>query len=287
MADPISPTVTVDLVGAVSSHSLMGGWDVTRGAVVENLNVNGGLGTADIVQLAEAALISTLINMGEGSGDRGSQWRAFGVPVILKSFDHEVISANAVRSKIHYKGLPVVVLEVDSCLGQIQTNLDMDGHPITVAYQYPADYPGDHKWVTGAPIVQGGLVSLDVPERIISLRATLVDQVSGGVMTTALSQLNTLSALIGKLNDASFTILEFTGLARTWRVDKARGTSDDGGRTYKFDIVFHYREATWDDPVTFINPDTGKPPPDLVDGVGYKKPAVRKQATFPSLAYLF
>ena len=57
-------------------------------------------------------------------------------------------------------------------------------------------------------------------------------------------------------------------------------------KTLNFEFEFEYREETWDQVVVYIDPDTGKAPPDLEEDVGFKRiefyPALDFNGRFPS-----
>ena len=45
----------------------------------------------------------------------------------------------------------------------------------------------------------------------------------------------------------------------------------DGGDSYEAGFTFHLKPTSWDKLIVFTNPDDGKPPADLVNGVGFKQ----------------
>jgi hypothetical protein len=68
-------------------------------------------------------------------------------------------------------------------------------------------------------------------------------------------------------------------------IEKVSGISRDQGVTYEVTLSMRFNPATWDPQVTFINPDDGKPPPDLVAGTGYKVVQILPEVTFPTWTF--
>jgi hypothetical protein len=210
-------------------------------------------------------------------GDRGSACDEIDVPNYLEEFIPEIISPEVVRVRMVYRGYPLPTYEFDSNLVQKETNLDINGNHIFVMYIYPTDYRQD---VTKAGTLgaQGCLVSHPVLEAAVTVRFTLL----GTESDSATELMAALTLLAGTVNESEITIGNITGAPRTWKLAKVQGTSQDGMVSYQALVSFQYRAATWDELVTFINPDDGKPPRDLIDGVGYCQVEVLQKANFPT-----
>ncbi len=54
--------------------------------------------------------------------------------------------------------------------------------------------------------------------------------------------------------------------------------------TYLVDYEFQYLAETWDALVYWIDPDTNRPPSDLVLNTGYKRVQIYETANFASLS---
>ena len=50
-----------------------------------------------------------------------------------------------------------------------------------------------------------------------------------------------------------------------WKVQKI-----DGVEKYRYQIEFQFNKDTWNPTAVFIDDRTQKPPPNLVEGIGYK-----------------
>lgn len=216
------------------------------------------------------------------TGDEGSSYIRSGKLLYLQKFSAEVVGVDCARVFVHYKGFPNLQIEFNTSTSQVESNLDKDGTKITVSYTYPADYPGDPRRAALGKAhiadVQGGFISKPIAEKTLTVKYTVTKY--NGV--PAIKIINDwMDAYLNTVNDAVWSVAP--GAARTWWCADAKATSSDGGLTYNFDITFHYRKETWDFLVTYINPDDGKPPKDLVDGTGYKKVQGIPTSTFPAL----
>ena len=271
--------VIIDIVeGAVSSHSLFGGWTATRVAIVSGLNLDGALSTASLMRAAEDNVIAI-------TGCRGTLYDGFGPNTYVDHFETEVLAATVVKVKVVYRGYPVPVLSFDSSLNMVKSNLDNAGNAIVLSYTYPADYPLD-VMKRGKACSQGGFVMRPNPEALFTVRwiiaagAEVPPDPLGTPSTKALTALK--EAYEGKVNDGVYTIGTLAGAARTWLIEKITGHSNDYGLSYDATMTFHYKPNTWDQLAVYMNPDDGMPPHDLVDGVGYKFAKTFPEVTFPA-----
>jgi hypothetical protein len=148
-------------------------------------------------------------------------------------------------------------IQVGATLNQIETNIDVNGTRMSVAYTLPTPYQYDDgdNFAAGEVITQGGLVPKYIPNPTIVLTKTL-----------SYSPLSLAAQYVGKLNDDTWE----GGAARTWMCTGIVGNSDDSGDTYRVTYTFQYRIDTWDEVVMWHDPHDGKPPADLVADTGYK-----------------
>jgi len=161
--------------------------------------------------------------------------------------------------------------EVRCNLQQKTSNLDINGDQITVSHHYPEDdpqYPDETK-------TQGGEIQYFEPQRAIHIR---------GIKQTQTPWL-LANAIIGRVNNATWS----GEAARTWLCTGVRwklawlGPGATGLHRYFLDFEFQYDADTWDPTVVFIDDRTGKPPPDLVEGTGYKTITKMPSCNFDSV----
>jgi hypothetical protein len=95
----------------------------------------------------------------------------------------------------------------------------------------------------------------------------------------------TLRALdcVGKLNNASFTIGGQSLAAGTVLCSNISTRTDDNSETFFVEYEFQYFAAGWEVVVYYIDPDTGRPPADLVAGTGIKPVPVYEEEDFAVL----
>lgn len=272
--------VHVDLVaGASASKHVINNWGITRLAIVTGIeSPSGDQDTGQIFQQAIDAVIAVV-------GDIGDPCPGIDDPTYLEQFIPETVTERDVRIRIIYRGYPPPQFEFGSSLSQIESNLDVDGNPITVQYTYPSSYLPDPNHRAGKTVTQGGMMSKPLPEPTFTVRWLVVAGNLGVVYHTADYLMSYYMSFEGKLNDSSFTIGYIVGAAHTWLIAAVKGTSRDGGVSYEASMTFQYRARTWDDQVTFINPDDGKPPPDLVAGTGYKDVQMLIDDDFPTFPF--
>ena len=287
--------VQVDIIeGSSASHHITQGWAITRVAVITGLNPAATDDTAKLYNDALAALIAVV-------GDRGSQCPNISVPTYLEEFIPELLSAESVKIRMVYKGYPLPTYEFDGSLSQVESNLDANGQVITTQYTYPDNYALDPR-KAGLTVTQGGMVSRPVPEPCFTIRFIVTDGTippltigtppNPGSMILVYSGTRTATEIMtylgmyeGTVNNAYYQIGLINGAPHQWMITKVRGTSRDAGNTYEAAITFQFRAATWDQQTTFINPDDGKPPPDLVANVGYKLTRVPPETSFPIFTF--
>lgn len=264
-------SVYLDLLeGAAGSHHIVAGWGITRVATITGLKPVW-VGQQDTGQLLQQAL-TELVKI---TGERGSPCPSIGVPTYLEQFIPEVVTPEVVKIRIVYKGYPAAQIEFDTCLTQVETNVDKDGNLISVQYKYPSNYVLDPR-KAGKTIPQGGFVTRPKGEPKYSVRF---------MATSGLASVTALCAMEGYVNKSAWPVGTIPGAARTWLCSSVRAVSKDGGFSYEICMTFQYREEGWDPLVVFINPDDGKPPPDLVIGTGSKNPKVAKETTFPTFEF--
>jgi len=198
---------------------------------------------------------------------------------ILQVIDVTALDTDTVKMVLRYAQRPIDSsseyplpgspprIEGGASLSQVTTNRDHTGALVTVSYTYPDDYKHDTK-LRGETIEQPGEMTKLSPESTITLLTTEVASPAAKA-----------NAYVGKINASTWE----GGASRTWLCIAIRYRSDDGGQTYQVSYNFQRRPDTWDTEAEFIDPYTGRPPPDLVDGVGRKPVQHYKTANFVTL----
>lgn len=248
------PTVTLDLIDGMEGKQCWdrGGqraWEFTRIAMVSGLTAftRGN----DLLGAAITALVGVVGDIGEGTYPNHTQ-------AFIREFQPQAVDGETVKVTILYREAVygAARIEVGSGVAQVESNLDRYGQKIELRYTYPADYSVNVARA-GLTQKQGGTYMRLVPEASVSFRRTEFT-----------SPLIKSTQYTGKIN-----LTPFMGLpAKRWMCMGINGVSDDGGLTWDVCYSFQAREDTWDEKVFFINPDTGKPPEDLIEGTGMKNP---------------
>jgi len=140
--------------------------------------------------------------------------------------------------------------EIRANVQQITTNKDNEGNTVSVQYAYPSDYKHDDG-VQGETVTQGGEMQVYVPQQTLTIP-----------FISSMNPNSIMFDLCGSVNSTTWC----GGVARTWMCTavawKPHGISS-GVPTWFFNLEFQYNKDTWDPWAVFIDPYTGKPPPDL------------------------
>ena len=291
--------------GARATHQLIEGYSITRMATVTGLqpaSLTEDWDTGAILQAAEAELIAEV-------GPRGTPLASISVPTFLESFNPTMISDEEVRFAILYKGYPLPTFEFSAALSNINSPNDVHGTAAFVQYAYPSNYvaPSGSVAYAGKTITDGGLISIPMPELTFSVKfiigafgpgggstpgLTLGSMGDTGYMVIAPASGQTATEVAswftyfeGTICNGSYTLGVRTGNAKQWLINSVRGTTRDGGFTYEMTLTFQFRTQGWDQFVVYINPDTGRPPSDLVPGTGSKTLQMFLETTFPTFSF--
>ncbi|KKM25926.1 hypothetical protein LCGC14_1590010, partial [marine sediment metagenome] len=149
-------------------------------------------------------------------------------------------------------------IEVTTTLNQLTTNRNVDGNTITVTYVAPIIDPDTGDIIGSRPITQGGEVTIMVPTTTRNyMRREPRDPGDKAQI------------YVGTTNSTPV----FGDPAGFWLCTGLGGPSDDGGITYNVTYSFQRGEphrvggesfAGWQAVVVYIDPETGKPPGDLL-----------------------
>ena len=168
----------------------------------------------------------------------------------------------------------VVFIKSSTNLQQIKSQLDAAGDTISVAHTFPADDP-DHPSET---VTQGGEISVTESQETV---------VVTGIYTTD-SPDDLSYQLQNHVSDRAW----LGGAAGTWKCTRVEWEDYHIGATAsapvdaKFTIEFQHNASGWQPEVVYIDPRTGKPPPDLVADTGYKTVTWYLTADFASFLTL-
>lgn len=143
-------------------------------------------------------------------------------------------------------------VSISSTLEQVETERDLFGNQVTVQHQQ---------------VTQGGQVSVLRPRHGVTF--TRIEN------TTAPGAIGL--AYVGKTNDALWQ----SGAAGTWMLESYQADLVVAAADrWRCSYTFRYNPDGHDPQVVFIDPESGRPPPGLVAGVGYKTVEQYDQATF-------
>ena len=287
--------VTLGIVeGASGHHDIQRGWELTQVSVVRGLNAGGTLDTFGLGHAAIEAVASITGGRGaagplQPAGSDNTPWlsgnAAALIPTYIVGFAFEPMGAFAAKVRTTYHGFPLPVFEFGGGLNEYQTNIAVGGTPITVSYDYPADYALNIR-LQGTTQTQGVMLSRPVPEPCFTLRLIVTSGLIGNAVVNASEMMSYYKfAFEGKINSNVYGMGFLMGVPHTWLCEQVHGTSHDGGQTYEASLTFHYKPNGWDPMATYINPDTGQPPPDLVAGTGYKVYQVIPDAVLPTFTF--
>ena len=256
--------VKLDLIDGNAGRQTEEGLELTRIAVVT------GVTGAAHKKLINALAVEGMPTIGSGHPDLAT--------CKLRTIELDSVTGDTIKLRLQYSQRAQggdwypppeepAQIEVGSSLTQVETNKDIDGNLITVEYTYPDDYKLDEK-LQGKTIKQCSLVSRMTPETTLIFHTT--EYVSPGYKSKQYTN---------RVNDSVWQ----SGDAKTWLCTGIVGRSNDGGATFKVTYTFQYREDGWDEEAMFIDPNTGRPPEDVEDGVGIKKIKSHKTANFDAI----
>lgn len=135
---------------------------------------------------------------------------------------------------------------------------------ITVKHTFPNDDPD----YPGLEVIQGGEVSVYIPEANFSFEAFI----------NVANPWGSVAAVLGKINNGTF----LSQPAYCWMCTEVQFQMVKPGR-YKFKFEFQLNLDTWDPQAVFIDQRTGRPPPNLVPGEGYKQIPYNARVNFPAV----
>ncbi len=245
--------VIVDRLEGGSVKKTKDGWDIVRACSVSGL---------DDTNDADARLIEAVTEVIAVVGDIYAAHPTI-TAALITDFVPRALSTTSVEVRVQYKTVVYPVdeavatsIEVGSSLSQVESNMDVNDNLISLEYTYPDDY--EDEGLAGTTQTQGGTVSRQVAETTLVFSRR--ESVSPGTKSRTYT---------GATNASGWDVDPGAG-AGTWMCSGILGRSDDNGVSYDVTYNFQYRADLWKGTAFFIDPRTGKPPPDLVEGTGYK-----------------
>lgn len=223
---------------------------------------NGHSGVTDAKgwkELTRTAIIQGLT--GDGDARLDAALEVSGMPEIgdahphvsdlkLKEIRPEAATPSVVKVRLVYRRLEptswenpqdnpdYMNIQVGTTVSQVQSNLDVDGNPITVSYT-----PSGESEVTVSSLVTK-----------TESRSTIVIErrESSSPGDNSREYTNTVN-IAGWRHDPG-------AQPRTWKCVSIVGRSDDGGDTYLVTYTFEFKADMWDFDVVYIDSSTGRPP---------------------------
>jgi len=237
-------TVKIDLVDGHRATLTRRGWEnVDRLALV-----SGVTGSAHERLKAAADALAELEPAIEIGAEHPSLPNLY-----LERIEPEALATDTAKLRLVYQrpeaGRSIVgetLIETGATLAEVETNVDIDGTVMEVLYVKG-----------GTSYRQGGTVSVARPQRTLVITRTEADDPDAKA-----------DGYVGHLNESPWR----GHAAKTVRCNAIVGTSRDGGDTYQVRYEFergsppHY----WKKTIVYRDPETGRPPDDLVEGLGIK-----------------
>lgn len=152
------------------------------------------------------------------------------------------------------------LIEVGASVVQTTTDTDEAGDRITVSYS-PTGQDADTK-------TQGARLSVLAPQT--TLRFTRTED------TDPLAKAR---SFVGTVNRTTV----FDSAPGSWLCTAITGRSVGGGGAYEVTYEFQYESQGWQPSATYIDPQTNRPPSDVVAGVGVKTVRIYPEREFKEL----
>ena len=152
------------------------------------------------------------------------------------------------------------LVEVGSSVVQTTTDTDGDDQRVTVSYS-PTGSSDDTK-------TQGARLSVMIPQT--TLRFTRTEDAS---------PLAKARSFVGAVNRTAV----FDSAPGSWLCTAITGRSINGGGAYEVTYEFQHQSQGWQPTATYVDPQTNRPPSDVVAGVGAKTVSVYPEREFKEL----
>lgn len=236
--------VSLDLVDGNQGNLTDSGWELIRIANVENVT---GVGSERLLNAAEATGMPVI---GDSHPSLATAY--------LERIEPISTATDIVKLRLVYKErFDTVQIQTANDVIQDETNYDtgFNSSPtairiLQVKYTYPADYEYDAN-LQEKTITQSALATKLVPQRTVIFR-----------IRETFSPEDLAATYVGTVNE----LLWRGGPTRSWLCTGIDGTTSDGGIHWDNVYSFQYKRDLWQAVIVFIDPNTGKPPADIIDG---------------------
>lgn len=287
--------IAIDIIDGDGARKTRTGSELDRIATVYGLTGTGNQRTMAAIEWLEGGSL-----LAEGAIEINTP-HPYKTTARLTDFAPVAITADAVKIRLVYKEFPFAanVIRVGAVTSQVITNFGnfvyqqaagsheagyVEGATtdMSVTYTFPANYQGVNKQqYAGKTFTTGLEASKFAPERTISITRQI--DTAGLVGITGGQVVNDLARIyVGKTNETDWDVTPGDA-PRTWICMGIEGISNDNGLTYIVTYTFQYRADKWDVMVIYLDPNTSRPPSDLVTDTGKCKYAVQSTVDFNAL----
>jgi len=173
--------------------------------------------------------------------------------VVGKNADGAIVEIDIEYSSRRFYVFNTWKFEIDTNMQGIRSQNDRYGNQIIVSHTYPNTDPQ----YAGYPSSQGGWIDVLTPSMI--LRA------AGNYITNRPDII--ARQWIGAVNSSSWA----AGAAGTWLCSSVKAAEQDNSTsppTWRMDFEFQHDQRGWQPAAVYIDPRTGSPPANVVNGVG-------------------
>ena len=193
---------------------------------------------------------------------------------ILRNITPETMEVDVVSLKLEYKTTrwSIPTYSLGGSVEQKQVNEDWEGDPIEVSYEFPDDYPELER--AGKNETTGVIVNKNVPRVVLQVKRTEYFDLDGTTPITADQILQRSKLYMGKVNSVQWNV-DPSADALTWLCTQITGVTRDYSFSFEVSYTFVYSDNEWRQRVTFIDPNTGKPPPGVAQWAGSATKNVR------------
>ncbi len=204
-------------------------------------------------------------------------WHPFIGGLLLKKRDVNLVNVSTVEVRLVYErptwitkndeSEPQASITIGSSVQSVPTNKDVNGNLMEVEYDDPREQEYRPN-KSDNPQKQTGEASKDVPLSTITYKRIEYE-----------NPLKKSQEYVGRLNSGPWA----HGAEKTWKCTYLGGPSNDGGASYEVTYTFEYNPDGWDFEAIYTDPETGKPPVDVVPDVGQKTFQILSTANFNAL----
>lgn len=259
----MADNIAYEIIDGSGGRKTRTGWELDRIATVYHIDIT--VPASAVILYAVDVLENDGVIIGSSHPSRSTLY--------LSDFELLGISTEAVKVRLIYKEYPFGdgVIRVGATTSQVVSNVGLLVNQTTsvpalgvsdmkVKYTFPADYEGVNKEkYAGLEFETGVETSKLVPEQTIII--TRQEIITGGDLN------NLARTFVGATNSTDWNLVPEDD-KRTWLCTGIEGISNDNGLTYIITYSFQYRKDKWDQVVIYIDPNTGRPPPDIAFGEG-------------------